>query len=127
MYFAYGDLSTVEIWQDVFFVVRYNKYINLFKGGETVIKLLNKKFVAITLAGLLLVGILYYAYTKVAYVVNNIEEVKFALEKPQLIQKLRIQYASKSAELDQSLLRQNPTPQEELIKEVTESLKSSKE
>ena len=59
--------------------------------------------------------------------VNNIEEVKFALEKPQLIQKLRIQYASKSAELDQSLLRQNPTPQEELIKEVTESLKSSKE
>ena len=76
---------------------------------------------------IIILGILYYAYTKVAYVVNNIEEVKFALEKPQLIQKLRIQYASKSAELDQSLLRQNPTPQEELIKEVTESLKSSKE
>lgn len=59
-------------------------------------------------------------------IITNWDNLKFAMEKPSVVQSLREDYASKSAELEKSLEQKEPTPQDQLIEEVLKQLKSSK-
>lgn len=78
---------------------------------------------SVLLTLLILSGIVFYGYTKAKYVVQNIEEVKFALEKPQLVKELRERHASKSAELEKELIKNEPSAKDKLIEELTQELR----
>ena len=82
------------------------------------------------LGGIICVAIVGYALFSLKLftdrIMTNWDNLKFAMEKPSVVQALRTDYASKSAELEKSLEKKEPTPQDQLIEEVLKQLKSSK-
>ena len=88
------------------------------------------KWVLWLLVGIILISIAGYSFFSVKAfankIVGNWEEIKFAFDKPNIVKAARIEYASKSAELEEGLLNKEPTPQDKLIEEVVDQLKTSK-
>lgn len=76
----------------------------------------------------LLIG--WYAYTQISgfskRVTDSWKEIDFAYQHPTMVQTIRVDYASKSAELEDSYKRKDPTVQEKLLDELTKQLQSKK-
>ena len=90
-------------------------------------KLSLKKIFGFSLTLVILAGIIWYGFDKVNYIVKNWSAISFAYQKPLLVNTLREKYASRSAEVEQSMFDRKPDPKDQLIEEVTKQLKSGKE
>lgn len=84
--------------------------------------------VLILIAALIVVIAILYAISQImgvyTHVTANFNEIKFAYDHPSLIKGVEQDYASKSASLEESYKYHSPTPQDQLIETVTQSLQS---
>ena len=88
------------------------------------------KWVLWLLVGIILISIAGYSFLSVKSFVDKITKnwdvIQFSMTKPEAVRNLKDDYASKSAELEKSLGKNLPTPQDQLIEEVLKQLKTSK-
>ena len=89
-------------------------------------KLSLKKIFGFSLTLVILAGIIWYGLSKVNHLKENWDVIQFSLEKPSLVRTLKTDYVSQSAELEKSMFKKAPTPQDKLIEEVVDQLKTSK-
>lgn len=72
----------------------------------------------------------WYAYAQFSgfskRVSGNWKEIEFAYQHPMMVQTIRVDYASRSAQLEDSYKHKDPTVQENLLNELTKQLQSSK-
>lgn len=88
-----------------------------------------KQIALLLVGGGLLLGVGVFggsAYQKYYTISQNWDTINFTINHPKLVKNLENDYASRSAQLDQSYLQHNPTPQDQLIQEVAKQLQSSK-
>lgn len=76
----------------------------------------------------MLIGVAYYwADTTITKFQKNWDVIEFAMDKPEFVRALKTDYASKSAELEKEYMKRQVTPEDELIQEVVDQVKGSKQ
>ena len=81
------------------------------------------RLLSLSLALVVILGILTFFTFQVKGFYDNFEEVKFALQKPNIIKMVREDYEKKQKELEQSYTRKEQTVEQRLIEQLTKELK----
>lgn len=87
------------------------------------------KWLLFTLMFAMVISILVYGGFKVKGVADSISgnwnEIRFAMEKPELVKTLREDYQSKQAKLDKDFMTKEKTSEEKLVDEVVKRLETA--
>ena len=100
------------------------------EGGNPSRPIKKSKLVLWILILTILLTVLGYASFSVKLfadkIIANWDNLRFTWEKPNIVQATRIRYASESAKLEESFSKKELSPEDKLIEEVTNQLKTSK-
>lgn len=87
------------------------------------------KWLLFILVFVMVIGTLTYAGFKVKGVTDSIsrnwDEIRFAMEKPELVKTLREDYQNKQAKLDKDFMTKEKTSEEKLVDEVVKRLETA--